>query len=324
MSTPAPPPSAAALSAASLPAAPARPSPAGLGRHLRREASRLREPRRAAAIVILGIVFGLLITAAIARGELVGADARAYWGAVRIWLAGGDPSHPPAPFMPWVYLPWLLPLLTPWALLPWEVAWFTWRWVGVLLFLWSVHWAYRRHPLATAVLVAVIALPVAASIDTGNVNLFLVLMLWGAQWARPRVAGLLWAVPTAVKWLPLVFLPLLAPRGRAWGLAFLGLAMVLSLATFPATLTQLEVLVAFPRPARIDYLIYLWALVPWLWRHPDPASLVRGSAWRARLAGASAAARRSVATLRSDPRAGSAAIAAATVARSRAWLGLGG
>jgi len=276
-----------------------------------------------AAIAVLGIVFGLFITGAIARGELVGADARAYWGAVRIWLAGGNPYQPPAPFMPWAYAPWLLPLLAPWALLPWEVAWFAWRWASVLLFVWSVHWAYRRHPLATAVLVAVIALPVAASLDTGNVNLFLVLMLWGAQWARPRSAGLLWAVPTAVKWLPLVFLPLLAPRGRAWGLAFLGLAAALSLATFPATLAQVEVLVAFPRPARIDYLIYLWALVPWLWPHPDPASLVRPSAWRARRAGAGADARRVIAAIRADPRAGTAELAAATRRRSRAWLGLG-
>jgi hypothetical protein len=307
-----------------LPDAPAQSWDSAVRHQLRREASRLREPRRVAAIVILGIIFGLFITAGIARGELVGADARAYWAAVRIWLAGGDPFHPAAPFMPWVYAPWLLPLFTPWALLPWDVAWFAWRWAGILIFLWSVHWAYRRHPLATAGLVALIALPVAASIDTGNVNLVLVLMLWGAQWARPVPAGMLWAVATAVKWLPLVFLPLLAPRGRAWGLAFLGLAVLLSLLTLPATLAQLEALAAFPRPLRIDYLIFLWALVPWLWRHPDPASLVRPAAWRGRLAGAGAVARRSASTLRSDPRTGMAQLLAAAGRRGRAWLGLGG
>lgn len=307
-----------------VPEAPARRWRGVVRRQLRREASRLREPRRAAAIVILGIVFGLFITAGIARGELVGADARAYWAAVRIWLAGGDPFHPVAPFMPWVYAPWLLPLFAPWALLPWDAAWFAWRWASVLLFLWSVHWAYRRHPLATAGLVAVIALPVAASIDTGNVNLVLVLMLWGAQWAPPAPAGLLWAVATAVKWVPFVFLPLLAPRGRAWGLAFVGLGVLLSLAMLPATLAQLEALTAFPRPFRIDYLIYLWALVPWLWRHPDPGSLVRPSSWHGWLAVAGAAARRAVTALRSDPRTGVAELAAAAGRRCRAWLGLGG
>ena len=267
-------------------AAPLRHRPGVLRRRLRREVSRLRDPRRAAAIVILGVVLGLLITAAIARGELTGADARAYWAAVRTWLHGGDPYHPASPFMPYVYAPWLLPLFTPWALLPWDVAWFSWRWANVLLFLWSVHWAYRRRPLATALLVAALALPFAACLDTGNVNLVLVLMLWSAQWTRPVLGGLLWMIPAAMKWLPVVFLPLLAPRARAWGLAFAGVAVVLSLATFPATLAQLRILVDFPRPARIDYLIFAWALVPWLWRHPDPSSLVRPSAWRARLAAA--------------------------------------
>jgi len=307
-----------------LPAAPVRHRSGVVRRRLRREASRLRDPRRVAAIVILGIVFGLFITGAIARGELAGADARAYWAAVRIWLAGGDPYHPTTPFMPFVYAPWLLPLFTPWALLPWDVAWFSWRWANVLLLLWSVHWAYRRHPLATALLVAVLALPLAASLDTGNVNLLLVLMLWGARWARPLAAGLLWAVPTVTKWLPFVFLPLLAPRGRAWGIAFLGLAAILSLATFPATLTQLEIVVGFPRPARIDYLVYLWALVPWLWRHPDPASLLRPSAWRQWLGGAGEAWSRGYAAVRSDPRAGTAALAAAAGRRTRAFLGLDG
>ncbi|MBP1704351.1 MAG: hypothetical protein H6Q36_90 [Chloroflexi bacterium] len=321
MSIPAGPPSAPAVPVSE---APVRRWPPPAKGDLRRAAGRLRDPRRVAAIVILGIVFGLLITGGIARGELVGADARAYWAAVRIWLAGGDPFNPPAPFMPWVYAPWLLPLFAPWALLPWEVAWFAWRWAGILLFLWSVHWAYVRRPLATAVLVAIVALPVAASIDTGNINLLLVLMLWAAQWARPPAAGLLWALPTAVKWVPVVFLPLLAPRGRAWGLAFLGVGAVLSLVTLPAMLIQLETLAAFPRPLRIDYLIFLWALVPWLWVHPDPGSLVRPSAWRARLAAAGATARRWEAVMRSGPRAGTAQLLAAAGGRARAWLGIGG
>ena len=41
----------------------------------------------------------------IARGEAGGADARAYWAGVRIWLNGGDPYHPTGPFLPYVYAP---------------------------------------------------------------------------------------------------------------------------------------------------------------------------------------------------------------------------
>jgi hypothetical protein len=320
MSTPAGPASAPAVS---LPDAPATVRRAGVAARLQRGTGGLRQPRRVTAIVILGVVFGLLIVGGVARGELVGADARAYWAAVRLWLGGGDPFHPPAPFMPWVYAPWLLPLFAPWALLPWEVAWFAWRWANILLFLWSVHWAYRRRPLATAILVAVVGLPVAACIDTGNVNLVLVLMLWGAQWARPVPAGLLWATATAVKWLPAVFLPLLAPRGRAWGLAFACLGVLLSVLMLPATLTQLQALTAFPRPLRIDYLIYLWAMVPWLWLHPDPASLIRPSDWRARLGRSGAAVRRSAAMLRANPRAGASRLRAAAGRQARGWLGLG-
>ena len=59
-----------------------------------------------------------------ARGDRAGADAQAYWAAVRIWLEGGNPYHPTGPFLPYVYAPWMLPLFTPWALLPWDVAWF--------------------------------------------------------------------------------------------------------------------------------------------------------------------------------------------------------
>ena len=74
----------------------------------------------------------------IARGDLVGADARAYWGGVRLWLGGGDPLDPPPPYLPYVYWSWSLPLFAPWAALPWETAWFVYRGVNVLLFVWSV------------------------------------------------------------------------------------------------------------------------------------------------------------------------------------------
>ena len=74
-------------------------------RALRREVSRLRDPRRIAAIVLLSLTFALLLSGLIARGEAGGADARAYWAGVRIWLNGGDPYHPTGPFLPYVYAP---------------------------------------------------------------------------------------------------------------------------------------------------------------------------------------------------------------------------
>lgn len=252
-----------------------------LRRALRREANRLRQPRHLLAIALLGIGGGIGIAALFARGELAGADARAYWAAVRIWLNGGDPYHPTGPFMPYVYAPWLLPTFVPWALLPWEVAWFVWRAANVAFLLWTIGWAYRLRPVATAVAVLALGFSFLANLDTGNINLALVFMVWAAQFTAPRTAGLLWALAAALKWVPIVFLPLLAPRGRAWGVAFLAVGAALSLLTLDATLVQLQVLFAFPRPARVDYLVLLWALVPWLWRHPDPRRLLRPATWLA-------------------------------------------
>ena len=265
---------------ATLPRPARRRAHAGLLRRvLRREATRLRQPRHLTAIILLAIVGGIGLAGLWARGELAGADARAYWAAVRIWLNGGDPYHPTGSFMPYVYAPWLLPAFVPWALLPWDVAWFAWRASTTLLLLWSIGWAYRLRPLATAVVVALLGFSFLANIDTGNINLLLVLMIWAAQFTAPRTAGLLWALATALKWVPIVFLPLLAPRGRAWGAIFLAIARVLTLVTLPGPQGQLQVLLAIPRPARVDYLVFLWGLVPWLWRDPAPGRLLRPATW---------------------------------------------
>lgn len=256
-------------------------------RALRREVSRLREPRRILAIAIIAVVGGVLAAVLIVRGDAAGADARVYWEAVRSWLAGGDPYHPTGPVMPYLYAPWLLPLFWPWSLLPWEVAWFLWRGGTVLLLLGTIHWAHRRRPLTTAATVVVLSVPMAVNIDTGNVNLILTLLLWQTQTLGPRLAGLFWALSTATKWIPAVFFLVLAPRARTWGLAWLGLAGILTLATLPATILQLHNLLALSQPPRIDYLLLLWALGPWLWREPDPFSWLRPSSWpsiRARLA----------------------------------------
>ena len=107
-------------------------------------------PAGSLAILLIAVTFALLAAGLIARGEAAGADARAYWAGVRIWLNGGDPYHPTGPFLPYVYAPWMLPLFVPWAVLPWDVAWFVWRGATILLLLWTIHWAYRRRPLTTA------------------------------------------------------------------------------------------------------------------------------------------------------------------------------
>lgn len=250
-------------------------------RAFRRQVSRLHDRRRLLAILLLAVAGGIGLAGMFARGELAGSDARAYWAAVRIWLNGGDPYHPASPFMPYVYAPWLLPAFAPWALLPWDVAWFVWRGGTILLLLWTVTWAYRRHPLATAVVALLLAFPTFANLDTGNIDLVLVLLLWGAHFTGRRTAGFLWALATAMKWMPLVFLPILAPRARLHGIIFLAVGGLLTLATLPLTLVQLSVLFGLPRPVRLDYLVFLWALVPSAWLRPDPAWLLRPATWRA-------------------------------------------
>jgi len=250
-------------------------------RALRREVSRLHERRRILAIILLSVTFALLLSGMIARGEAGGADARAYWAGVRIWLNGGDPYHPTGPFLPYVYAPWMLPLFTPWAALPWDVAWFAWRVGTILLLLWTIDWAYRRRPLTTALLVAILGFPFGANLDTGNINLQLTLMLWFAQFTGPRLGGLLWALAAWMKWIPAVHWLVLGPRTRAWALVWLGVSIGLSLVTLPLTIIQMQTLFGFgARPIRLDYLVFLWAFVPWLYRAPDPFVALRPAAWR--------------------------------------------
>ncbi|MEA2631096.1 MAG: alpha,2-mannosyltransferase [Chloroflexota bacterium] len=263
-------------------------------RALRRETSRLRDPRRIAAIVLISLTFAVVLSGLLARGEAGGADARAYWAGVRIWLNGGDPYHPTGPFLPYVYAPWMLPLFAPWAVLPWDVAWFIWRVGTILLLLWTIHWAYRRRPLTTAAIVAVLAFPFGANLDTGNINLQLALMLWAAQFTGPRLGGLLWALATWMKWVPALLWPILPGRAKAWGLGWLVVSVGLSILTLPLTILQLQALFGFgARPVRLDFLVYLWAAVPWLYLKDDPVDLVRPPTWRARLTDARAAFRRS-------------------------------
>jgi hypothetical protein len=272
-------------------------------RALRREATRIREPRRLAAMLILAVVFALTMAGMWARGENAGGDAQAYWAAVRIWLEGGNPYHPTGPFLPYVYAPWMLPLFVPWALLPWEVAWFVWRGGTILLLLWSIRWAYTRRPLPTAILILILAFPIAANLDTGNINLLLALALFGAQFLGPKAGGLIWGLATWMKWVPALLWPVLQPRARGWGLIFLALSALLSLAMLPMTIIQLQTLFGFgTRPVRADFLVFIWSAVPWWWRHRDPFAFLRLSAWREAGAFQLARARRWWARFRADPR----------------------
>lgn len=245
---------------------------AWLGGEWRVGRTRLEDRQRLLAIVLLGLTGGLMTTFILARGELAGSDARAYWAGVRIWLDGGNAFDPPAPFLPYVYAPWTLALFVPWALLPWDVAWFAWRGLNILLLIWSAHWAYGRRPLATAALLAVLAAPIAATLDTGNITFLLAMMIWGAHYASPRLAGALWALATSLKWFPLFFLVILPPRARLWGAGLLALTGLLLLATWPQSLRHFDLAFNFPRPIRIDYALLIWGAVPWLW--------VQASLWR--------------------------------------------
>jgi hypothetical protein len=249
-------------------------------RALRREASRLRDRRRLLAVILLSVTFSLMAATLIGRGDAAGADARAYWAGVRYWLNGGDPYHPTGPFLPYVYAPWMLPLFAPWAVLPWDIAWFVWRGGTILLLLWTIHWAYRRRPLTTAVTVFVLAFPFGANLDTGNINLQLTLMLWGAQFSGPRLSGLLWALATWMKWIPVIHWPILTVGAKRWGILWLVVSVALSLALLPMTIRQFEALFGFgSRPLRLDYLVFLWAYVPWWYRRRDPWDVFRPATW---------------------------------------------
>jgi Glycosyltransferase family 87 len=236
-------------------------------------------------MAILIVVAGAFGAGLVARGELAGADARAYWAGVRIWLNGGNPYAPTGPFLPYVYAPWMLPLFAPWALLAWDVAWFVWRGGAILLLAWTIHWAYRRRPLATAVVVLFLAFPLAANLDTGNITLILTFMLWAGRFVRPPVAGLFWGLATWMKWIPAPFWLILAPRARGWGVVVLLASALLSLAMLPLTIVQLQAIFGFgARPIRLDYLVLLWATVPWLWLAEDPIRWLRPDTWRTALA----------------------------------------
>ncbi|MEP7158583.1 MAG: glycosyltransferase 87 family protein [Chloroflexota bacterium] len=244
----------------------------------RQVVARLREPRRILAIALMALTGGLVLAFIVARGELAGSDAFAYWTGVRHWLAGEDIYQvvpglnvPPSEgALPYAYSPWSLYLFLPWAALPWDIAWFTWRAANIALFGVTVFWAYERRPLAAALLLAVLGPALAANFDTGNVNVLIVLGVWLAWFAGPRLGGAAWALGAALKFVPVLLLPFVPRRAWPFGLAVLGVLLVLTLATWPQTLRQFAIVLDYPRPIRIDYMLLAWAAVPWLWSRPWP------------------------------------------------------
>ena len=56
---------------------------------------------------------------------------------------------------------------------------------------------------------------------------------------------------------------MLPPKARGWGLVFLLISMLLSLAMLPLTIIQMQALFGFgERPFRADYLVFIWSAVP--------------------------------------------------------------
>jgi hypothetical protein len=55
----------------------------------------------------------------------------------------------------------------------------------------------------------------------------------------------------------------------------LAVSVGLSILTLPLTIVQLQTLFGFgARPVRLDFLVYLWAAVPWFYRRGGPAAQV--------------------------------------------------
>jgi hypothetical protein len=238
---------------------------------------------RRAAWIGMAVAFIGIIASFVVRGEAAGADAQVYWTAARTWAAGGDPYDLPADVLPWVYAPWGLPFFVPWAALPWDAAFTIWRVVLLIGLLASLRWAALRRPLSTAVLFMALSIPIGINLDTGNVTLPIALALFGSRFAPAWAAGITWGVATGLKWATLPLLLVLGRQARRWGLAALCGATVASLALWPMTLDQLRTIAALERPFPWDYLVLVWAAVPWFWTDPMRRRWLHPRTWAASL-----------------------------------------
>ncbi len=219
---------------------------------------------RWAAYTILGLTWVVLTGVMLWRGSAAGVDALAYWLGTRTWMAGGDPYVGTCPLC-YAYAPWAVPLFAPWALLPWEIAFALWRVITVAGLAWTTIWAARRRPMLTALLFAALSVPMGINLDTGNVTLLLVLLLWGARRIGPVAVGTAWGFATGLKWVTAPLWLLLSANARRAGLAALALTALADLVLWTGTLRQVLTVAHMDRPFPFDYLVLLWAAVPWLW-----------------------------------------------------------
>ena len=126
------------------------------------------DPRRVLAILLIAVVGGFFAAGLIARGEAAGADARAYWAGVRIWLNGGDPYHPTGRSCRTSTRRGCCRCSRPGRCCRGTSPGSCGAARSCSLLLWTIHWAYRQRPLATAVVAAALAFPIAANLDTGQ------------------------------------------------------------------------------------------------------------------------------------------------------------
>ena len=219
---------------------------------------------RWAAYTLLGLTWAVLLGVMIWRGNAAGVDALAYWLGTRTWMAGGDPYVGTCPLC-YAYAPWAVPLFAPWALLPWPLAFVGWRVVTVAGLAWTTIWAARRRPVLTALVFLALSVPMGINLDTGNVTLPLVLLLWGARRIGPVAVGTAWGLATGLKWVTAPLWLLLSANARRAGLAALAMTALADLVLWTGTLRQVLTVAHMDRPFPFDYLVLLWAAVPWLW-----------------------------------------------------------
>ena len=251
--------------------------PRGMQRRLLRQFG--ADALRRGAWIAIAVSFIGIVASFVVRGDAAGADAEVYWTAARTWAAGGDPYDLPPDVLPWVYAPWGLPLFLPWSMLPWDAAFTVWRVVLLVALLVTLRWAALRRPVSTAVLFMALSVPIGINLDTGNITLPIALVLFGSRFAAPWVAGVTWGLATGLKWAALPLLLVLGSAERRWGLLALAGTLLASIALWPMTLDQLRTIAGLERPFPWDYLVLVWAAVPWFWTDPRRRRWLHPHAW---------------------------------------------
>ncbi|HET7520874.1 MAG TPA: hypothetical protein VFK61_04960 [Candidatus Limnocylindria bacterium] len=229
---------------------------------------------RTIAWLLIAATWVVLLGVMLWRGRAAGVDALAYWLGTRTWMAGGDPYVGTCPLC-YAYAPWAVPLFAPWALLPWPLAFVLWRLVTVFGLAATTLWAARRRPLLSALLFLALSVPIGINLDTGNVTLPLVLLLWCARRLGPGAVGAAWGLATGLKWVTAPLWLLLSPAARRAGLAALAVTALGDLLLWTGTLRQVLTVAHMDRPFPFDYLVLIWAAVPWIWTDASLPSRLR-------------------------------------------------